>query len=118
MTKRKQLTVKLENKPGALASAAEALASAKVNIKGFSAWAEDGEGYVRFIVDKLPIARKALSQKGLSFEETEVLRVPMRDKPGGLARAARKLATAGKNIRYGYSGRGADGNPRVYLGVD
>ncbi len=118
MAKRKQLTVKLENKLGALASAAEALAKAKVNIKAFSAWAEDGDGYARFIVDKLPSARKALRQEGFTFEETEVLRYALADKPGTLASAARGLATAGKNIRYGYSGRGRGGGARVYLAVD
>src|SRR5438128_2627280 len=100
MAKAKQLTVKLQNRPGALASVAEALAKAKVNIKAFSAWAEDGDGYARFIVDKVLRAKKALSQNGLSFEETEVLKFALADKPGTLAREARKLADAGNNIRY------------------
>jgi hypothetical protein len=90
--------VDLENKPGSLANAAEALAAKGVNILGISgATCADG-GRAAIVTADDATARAALQEKKISFKEMEATEVTLRHEPGSLAKAARRLADAGVNI--------------------
>ncbi|MFQ5966409.1 MAG: ACT domain-containing protein [Acidimicrobiia bacterium] len=94
----KEFSVRLANRPGMLASLAQTLADANVNIEALAAFGFDEEGIVRLIVDDAEIARRALREAGLRATEREVLTTVLEDRPGSLAKMARELADAGVNI--------------------
>jgi hypothetical protein len=90
--------VELENKPGSLANAAEALASKGVNILGISGTSCGDGGRAAIVTADDATARTAFKDKNISFKELEATEVALRHEPGSLAKAARRLAEAGINI--------------------
>jgi hypothetical protein len=90
--------VELENKPGSLANAAEALASKGVNILGISGTSCGDGGRAAIVTADDVTARTAFKDKNISFKELEATEVVLRHEPGSLAKAARRLAEAGINI--------------------
>jgi len=99
-----ELTVQIENKPGTLASLGEALAKGKVNILAFAADDAEGHNRVRLATDDPGEAKEILTSLNLQVSEAKVAGIVLKNKPGTLASAARKLAEAGININYSYSG--------------
>jgi hypothetical protein len=69
MAKVKQLTISLENQPGALARAAQVLADAKVNMVALLASTSGTQGSMQVVVDNVNKAKKALGGAGLSYAE-------------------------------------------------
>jgi hypothetical protein len=57
----KELTIRLEDRPGTLGQACRALADHKVNIVAFQSVLSEGKGLVRFVVDD---PRRLLTTKG------------------------------------------------------
>ena len=104
MEKMTELTVQIENKPGTLASLGEALAKAKVNILAFTTEEGQGQNRVRLATDKSAKAKEVLAGLNLQVSESEVVGIVLKNKPGTLASAATKLASADINISYSYSG--------------
>jgi hypothetical protein len=117
MPRAKELKVRVEDRPGALGEVTAALAEKKVNLRAVNAWVEGAEGVVRLVVDKVPVARKALAAKGWDVEVQEVVEVELADKPGALADKATKLGRAGVNITYVFVGTGGARKATVFLGV-
>lgn len=103
MPKAKQLIVSIENRPGTLASVANALGHAKVNIRAFLSGASGAEGYVQLVVDHVKKAEEALEDGGFSYSEQDVLHIEVPNKPGALGELARKLAAKSINITSGYA---------------
>jgi len=102
MSKVKQLTVQVENRPGTLAQVAKVLGEAKVNILGFLTTTSDAQGAVHVVVDNVNKARNALDREKLSFTEEDVLHVELPNKPGALGQFAGRLAAKDINITLGY----------------
>ena len=101
----KELTIRLEDRPGTLGNACRALADRKVNILAFqSIPAEEGSSLVRLVVDNPTTAKTVFDKQGLSYTETEVAQVKLAHRPGELARAASRLGDANININYAYCG--------------
>jgi hypothetical protein len=94
----KQFNVFVEDKIGELARVTEALAQSAINIRGLATDKLGPRHAVRIITDDEISTRKALSRAGLQFDEADVLVVDLIDKPGEIARFARKAAKAGVNI--------------------
>ncbi|HSL75758.1 MAG TPA: ACT domain-containing protein [Candidatus Limnocylindrales bacterium] len=90
--------IELEDKPGALADVAEAIAAKGVNIVSLSGATCGERSRVAIATDDEAGARAALSGAGATFQEMEITSVPLRHEPGSLAKAARQLANAGVNI--------------------
>ena len=90
--------VDLENKPGALATIAEGIAAKGVNITGVSGTSFDRGGRVAITTSDEATTRTALQQLNTPFKEYELTEVSLRDEPGSLGKAARRLAQAGVNI--------------------
>ena len=90
--------VDLENKPGALATVAEAIAAKGVNILGVSGTTCSDGGRVAIMTADDATTRAALQEKKISFKEMEATETSLGHTPGTLAKAARRLAEAGVNI--------------------
>ena len=102
MPKAKQLSVRVENRPGTLAHVARVLGDAKVNILAFLTSTLGAEGSVQVVVDNVNKAKKALEGAGLAYTESDVLHVELPNVPGALGSFAGKLAAKEINITSGY----------------
>jgi hypothetical protein len=112
----KDLTVVLEDKPGALADLGEATGGAKVNIEGMCATTGGGQGEIHILVEDVEATQEALEAAGLEVSgDQEVLVVEVEDRPGTMAAVARRLGDAGVNIEFAYT---TFGGIRLVLGVD
>jgi hypothetical protein len=94
----KAFLVDLENKPGSLARATEAIAAKGINLEAVSGAACDTSGRLAIITKDDAGTRAALSEAKLKFKEMEATEASIRHVPGGLAKAARRLADAGINV--------------------
>jgi hypothetical protein len=100
MPRAKALVVRVEDRPGMLGEVTSALSAKNVNLRAVHAGNEGGQGVVRMVVDKLPVAKRVLAAHGWQPEEEEVLELELSDKPGTLGEAARALGEAGVSINY------------------
>ncbi len=98
----KQLTILLENKPGALAQVCSELATKDINILAMSVLDTIDSGLIRMVVSDPARAKKILEGDSLNVIETDVLALEMTDKPGTLAEIAKQLYKARINIEYAY----------------
>jgi hypothetical protein len=107
----RDLTIQLENRPGALAEMGEALGKAGVSVEGGAFWIKGsafvvgGTGVAHFMFADGSAARAALEAKGITvLADREVLIQKLRqDQPGQLGKIARRIAEAGVNIEVMYS---------------
>lgn len=113
-----EFIVRMENRPGRLASLAEALAAYGVNIEALTAYGHDGDSSVRLIVDDAATTRRVLGEADLGFEENTVLSVHLPHRPGELANMTRLLADAGINIEAIYVLRADADGIEFALSVD
>ena len=99
----KDLTLHLEDKPGALAKVGEALGKAGINIDGLCGVTCEGKGVIHVLVEDAEQARRALEANGIDVaEEQDVLVLDIEDRPGVLGNVSRRLATAGVNVHLAY----------------
>src|ERR1700681_774284 len=119
MAKAKELTVTIEDKPGALGRCFLALAERGLNILAFQSYVEEGESLARILVDDPAGAKAVLGGLRMIFEETNVAIVRLPHRPGELGRAAARLGEKQINIDYSYCGL-EPGSTRalVVFGVD
>jgi hypothetical protein len=112
----KDLTIALDNRPGALADMGEALGKAGVSVDGGGAWVVDGRGIAHFLVADGAAARLALEAAGIHvLSERDVLVQRLKqDVPGQLGLLTRRMAEAGVNIEVLYS----DHDHQLILVVD
>ncbi len=103
MAKAKQITAWVESTPGQLGRIAKALADAKVNITGFTAYGTGGESPIRLIVSSPVKAKKVMQDLGLRVTEEDVVRLTVADKPGKLGEIGNRLAQASINMDYAYA---------------
>jgi hypothetical protein len=90
--------VDLENKPGALATVAEALGAKGVNITGITgATCGDGGRAAITTADDVT-ARSVFQTLKTKFKEYEITEASLANTPGSLAKVTRRLADAGVNI--------------------
>lgn len=109
------LSVPLEDRPGALAQLGEATGQAGVNVGGIACAVEGGRAVAHVLVEEPGGARQAIESAGLSVSgEREVIVVDVEDRPGVLGEVARKAADAGANIEVVYLATGT----RLVLGAD
>jgi hypothetical protein len=101
----RDLAIRLENRPGALAEMGEALGSAGVSVEGGGAFVVAGDGIAHFLFEDTAAARKALEERGIAvLGDREVLVQKLKqDQPGQLGKISRLMAEAGVNIEVIYS---------------
>lgn len=112
----KDLSIALEDRPGALAEMGDALGRAGVSIEGGGVFVVSGQGIAHFLFEDGAAARKALEAAGIRVvEEREVLVQRLNQaRPGQLGKIARRMAEAGVNIEVMYS----DHDHQLILVVD
>ncbi len=99
----KELAVSMPNRPGQLAVLAETLGKAGVNIQSLAAITTGGKGVIRLIPSDPAKAKRALKAAKIRVTgEREVLEVRLRNRPGTLARVAKRLGKAKVNIDSAY----------------
>lgn len=114
----RQFEVHVENKVGELARVTEALAQSAINIRGLATEGASSRPVIKVITDDENSTRKALSRAGLEFSESEVLLIDLIDRPGEIAKIARRAEKAGVNINSVYL-IGKKGTPAaIALGTD
>jgi len=98
----KDLTIALQNRPGALAEMGEALGRAGVSIEGGGVFAG---GDAHFLFQDGDAARDTLEAAGIRVVAVrDVLVQKLRQgEPGQLGKLARRMAAAGVNIEVQYS---------------
>ncbi len=100
----KELTIRIEDKPGTLAQCCRTLAERDVNILAFQAFEREGQSLIRMIVDDFESAKKLLDANHIYYTETEVAQVAIPHRSGELYRAASRLGEAHVNVNYAYCG--------------
>lgn len=101
--KLKQLSVFLENKPGALSAPCRLLAKADINILTFSLADTREFGILRLVVEDTDKARRLLQRHGFAVKVTEMIGIEVADHPGGLAAILDALESTGVNVEYAYA---------------
>ena len=116
MTFVKNLTIALENRPGALAEMGEALGRAGISIEGGGVFTLNNAAVANFLFSHDAPVREVLEASGIRvLLEREVLVQRLHQgEPGQLGKIARKMAEAGVNIEVQYS----DHDHQLILVVD
>lgn len=112
----KNLSILLEDRPGALADLGEALGRAGVSLEGGGMFVVNGKGVANFLVADGSGGRKALEDAGMVvLREDDVLTLKLnQDEPGQLGKLLRRMADAGVNVVTQYS----DHDHQLVLVVD
>lgn len=112
---RPELSLRLQNSPGALARVCDLLSAERVNLIALSL---EANGWLRLIVDNPVHARGVLAERHYEVQEREALIVEVRNDAGALAAVAKMLASAGVNLDYVYA-TAREGQPTatVVVGV-
>jgi hypothetical protein len=115
----RQISVSLENKPGALSRVCELFVREGVNIRAISVADTSDISTVRLVVDDPEKATNILRGNSYTPRETDVIAVETPDHPGGLNAVLKPLHEAGINVHYLYPHLGRiHNNAIVILGVD
>jgi len=97
------LTIEIENTPGALAGVASAISDAGVNIAAATCIGPGKEAELHILVPHAEAARHLLAISHLAVSrEREVVVVDVEDRPGVLADLTRRIAGAGVNLDLVY----------------
>jgi len=114
-----QISVSVENKPGALHSICDIFENESINIKGIMASTALSPVQVHFILDNPVKAEKVLKSKGYNVVTKEVLAVGTPDHPGGLNAVLRPLIHEHINIETLFPFINPNGgDPIIILEVD
>ncbi len=116
----RQISVSLENVPGAFLDVSEYLRTEGINIRAISVADTSDISTVRFVTDNPDKTADVLRSHGFAVKETSVIAVEVPDHPGGLQAVLKPLKSANINVTYFYPylGRGESGQPIVIIGVD
>ena len=99
------ITVVLNDIPGALAQVGETMGKAGINIEGYCSFSSAGKSYLHILVNEMEGVPQALREVGLEIDhQREVFTVDVEDRPGELGKVARFIADSGVNIDMVYMG--------------
>ena len=99
----KQISVFVENKPGALYALTAVLAQGQIDMRALSLAETKDFGIVRLIVNDLYKTTTLLKDAGYVYNITPVLGVAIPDVPGGLNKVLQVLTDARINVEYMYA---------------
>ena len=110
----KQISVFLENKPGALYAMTGVLAQNKIDMRAFSLAETSDFGIARIIVDDVYKTTTVLKDAGYVHSISDVLGVAVPDEPGGLSKVLQALTDAQVNVEYMYVFQGHKNTGSAY----
>ena len=111
-----QISIVVDNQPGALLAPCQALHDAGINIVTLSLSEHRQYGTLRLIVAEWEKARDLLQSAGYTVTVTEVLAIEVLDEPGGLLELLRVFKEAGLNVAtmYAFTSRLGDSAVLVF----
>jgi hypothetical protein len=115
MAIRTELTLRLPNSPGALATVSRLLAGEHVSV--LALMLERG-GTLRLLPDNHPRAAAVLRAHRHHVSERDVLAADVPDAAGAIAPILGLLSERGVNVEYAYGGAATRGSGLIVLGVD
>ena len=98
-----QVSVFVENKPGALSEITTSLADDNIDLKAFTVAGKSEFGVLHFLSDEPQKALDLLKRNGWVASITPVVSVQMADKPGSLARVLKLFAANDVQVEYLYA---------------
>src|SRR5881296_3692624 len=113
----KEFKIFVHNKPGELARVTEALAGSAVNIKAIASEGAMEKPFLRIVTTDATTTERALKNAGFAFELSETLDLDLLDRPGELAKIARRLARQGVNVESIYILGGKNGKTQIAITV-
>lgn len=111
----KQISVFVENKPGAISAMTAVLAENNIDMRALSLAETADFGIVRIIVDDVYKATTVLKDAGYIHSVTSVLGVRIPNVPGGVNKVLNILENAGINIEYMYAFLGKKEKNHAYM---
>ena len=111
----KQISVFVENKPGALYALTAVLAQGQIDMRALSLAETKDFGIVRLIVNDLYKTTTVLKDAGYVHSLTPVVGVAIPDVPGGLNRVLQVLTDAKVNVEYMYAFLGGKDVDHAYM---
>ena len=99
----KQISVFLENRPGALAEFTRILEKSNIDRRALSLAESEDFGIVRVIVDDPYTTIQILKEEGYVCSVTKVIAVEIKDKPGALVKMLNALGDNNVNLEYSYA---------------
>lgn len=100
--KLRQLSLFLENQPGALSRPIGLLAKKKINLQTVCVADTQQFGILRLIVREWEQAKACLEKEGCVVRVTDVVAIEVADHPGGLAEILPVVEKAKVNVEYMY----------------
>lgn len=98
-----QLSVLLENKPGALKNICRLLADNRIDISTLSVADTKDFGILRLIVKEWERAKQVLADHGFAVTVTGVVALAVDDRPGGMCQILDTLDRYSINVEYLYA---------------
>ena len=112
-----EISLFLENKPGALAAILDDFKKHHVNLEAITVVDHTDHALVRMIVGDTKRALDLLERAGLRVIEATLLRIEASNRPGALGEVCARLARAKINIQYLYGSVGISTRACLYLRV-
>jgi hypothetical protein len=112
-----ELSLFLENKPGALSAILGDFKKQHINLEAITVVDHTDHALVRMIVSDKKRALEALEGAGLLVIEATLLRIEASNRPGALGEICARLARAKINIQYLYGSVGISTRACLFLRV-
>src|SRR2546428_12039026 len=114
----KEFKVYVADKTGELARVTEALSNGAVNIRAIASESKHDASFLRVVTSDVQTTQKALTNAGLKYELSDILNLELLDRPGELAKVAKRLARAAINVQSIYILGSKNGRTEIALVVD
>lgn len=106
------------DRPGELARVTDALSNAAVNIRAIASEAKHESSFLRIVTNDVATTEKALRTAGMKYEMSEIMTLDLVDRPGELAKIAKRLSRAGINVHSLYLLGSKNGRTEIAMVVD
>jgi hypothetical protein len=113
--KLKQISIFLENAPGRLYAATQALGDAGLNLRSLSICDVSGFGVLRILVSDVAKARRVMMEKQFPARVDDVVAAEIADTPGSLAKVLKVLMENRINVDYMYALAGTSSGQAVMV---
>ena len=106
------------DRPGELVRVTDVLSNAAVNIRAIASEAKHESSFLRIVTNDVATTEKALRTAGMKYEMSEIMTLDLVDRPGELAKIAKRLSRAGINVHSLYLLGSKNGRTEIAMVVD